>query len=968
MFADSVLAVCEEADLKKVKGVAVYRFDENSSSGNPWKLVQEFGIGDFHEIEILRGTWHPETSAYDRFDYGEEPAVAPGDERWPEASQNVGVTQELCRFYKGENCNTDWFSNLVYASEWHGTIFVPVAGTFGDDEKLKVVVKVEVEGGEFDRKLLTYLNVHLGDAPLPTFGSDWAYGDLHYHSQGTDNDGEAGYSYRGALHAMNAIGLDFAFATDHMSNSRQLNYGEVSALDVAANYITGLLWWGEHNMQPFTFLGEEDVANTEAGYYPFKWGLRDMSPARWAFNHTILNGSEDNIYTGFRGANSAAERGYDNYLNQDGKLDLPQMFLGGEVDVIPEVGGKYSNGSYIADPVAGIVHNGRMHLQDICADIPTDMNGGLINLKEYLVQHGEANFRWVTYPNPADAMICDYQTDLTEAAPSGGGYLVKDIQGPGINYARQHLLHLPATDNSPYDGVMSNTTEYGGASRRLSDLISTEFDNKQKGYFYLAHPVNYASGKGMGRVGPDIVPYSEKQLQTAFQSQYFLGLESWNEDDRLASHMFAKNWDQDGCPSGDYQCGVDFYDENGQAIYRPARETGDQPRVKDEHEQYLDFTPYVDLEGKVLWDDLNLDWSYEKGVGYRMREIIAGIELWDYMNLWGINLKETWDVPWLQYGEPRRVWLSGGSDGHGDFNHRREGYFFGTSGINDTAIGKPRNLVQVGLPSGEPATVNGLSGTAWSQSQIVEGLKSGEYVVTDGPIVRMTIDVNKNGAVDSGDIPMGGYLPNVLCDTVDVIVEWRSTEEFGGVEDIYLVIGAADNWLHHKAQRYVSESFMTESRDEQIELLDYSKSVSAPTYSRYSNSAHYRLGAEPEAMDLFVNRDPDAISGNSELHIDTSLNPMSGSAVITLNRHDFPVFAVDENATRVVEPRSPDRIFARAIALTASDAPSPYKESTGLGNRCTELVDECQLRLAFTNPVYISFGSINPPVPVDPIE
>src|SRR5262249_8622649 len=69
--------------------------------------------------------------------------------------------------------------------------------------------------------ITTSLSVRLGDA-LPRFDEGWVYGDLHYHSQGTDNEGESAYSYRSTIQAMRAMGLDFIFATDHASDSGQV--------------------------------------------------------------------------------------------------------------------------------------------------------------------------------------------------------------------------------------------------------------------------------------------------------------------------------------------------------------------------------------------------------------------------------------------------------------------------------------------------------------------------------------------------------------------------------------------------------------------------------------------------------------------------------------------------------------------------------------------------------------------------
>lgn len=39
----------------------------------------------------------------------------------------------------------------------------------------------------------------------------------------TDNEGESGYAYRNVVRALGAMGLDFVFATDHASNSVQID-------------------------------------------------------------------------------------------------------------------------------------------------------------------------------------------------------------------------------------------------------------------------------------------------------------------------------------------------------------------------------------------------------------------------------------------------------------------------------------------------------------------------------------------------------------------------------------------------------------------------------------------------------------------------------------------------------------------------------------------------------------------------
>lgn len=98
------------------------------------------------------------------------------------------------------------------------------------------------------------------------------------------------------------------------------------------------------------------------------------------------------------------------------------------------------------------------------------------------------------------------------------------------------------------------------------------------------------------------------------------------------------------------------------------------------------------------------------------------------------------------------------------------------------AIGKPRNLTHVG-----PERM-GIGG-AVSQTQVLDALRSGEFTVTDGPAMRIAIDVNGNGVIDDGDVPMGGDF-EVVGDSASLLVEWRSTPEFGPVREIHVYVGA----------------------------------------------------------------------------------------------------------------------------------------------------------------------------------
>ena len=109
----------------------------------------------------------------------------------------------------------------------------------GADLRLQIDIRVSqlnlANGpGLRDATLTQHLNVHFGEAPLPRFDANWAYGDLHYHSQGTDNEGESAHAHRGVLHAMGALGLDFTFATEHASGGEQIT--DISEIPIGFSF------------------------------------------------------------------------------------------------------------------------------------------------------------------------------------------------------------------------------------------------------------------------------------------------------------------------------------------------------------------------------------------------------------------------------------------------------------------------------------------------------------------------------------------------------------------------------------------------------------------------------------------------------------------------------------------------------------------------------------------------------------
>ncbi|WP_158970866.1 hypothetical protein [Paraglaciecola sp. L3A3] len=699
-----LLSDYEKTNLQNFSSFSV--FEEINGS---YQKRATYSINDFHEVELTSGYWQ-----------WAEPNLAPA----------ARPSRILCRRWNGDNCSLS--TQLSNTSEWHAiAMYQPSNKTPGQDIKLKLVLTLEatVDGRTSEINFDQYVKVHLGEAPLPKFSQHWYYGDLHYHSQGTDNDGESGYSYRSALQAMSAMGLDFALASDHASNSKQIISLSLAPLGPV----------------PTTL-------------------LRDLSPDRFAANIEIVNGigGANQEVAAYPRINFSSPQSSINNLSSNNlkTLTVPQIFLGAEVDVIPEVL-KRDDMPYIHD------------IFQSCNNLPNIMvvlQNGIINS---VVDAGK-DILFPTFDKKKGVCGSDNLLDLT----SDGRLLVRDIQGPHQGdyvtkrfYARQHLLHFPQDPLRSDAFIASNTSKYGGATRRLKDILNTEF-SQPNGILFLAHPESGASGSDVDRLGPDITPYSEASLRDAFAAEQVLGLQLWNENSHHKTTMQNNSARQEP-PIADVLSGTATLNE---AIsIRPIK------KLKQKGE----FIPVSNLG----------NWQHEKAT----TKSFKGLSMWDAMLMWGLDPAYTSNIDWLADGQPRRVFLAGGSDAHGDYNYRREGYFVGMQQVTDTTLGSPRNLIFAGPPEGKIIKNGEMTGTPVSQIQIVNAFKQGNFIVTDGPIIRLAYDTNKNGKIDSSDKHMGAVVNANKCG-FPLLIEWKSTKEFGPVRTIELSIGSfsdvhQDGWI-----------------------------------------------------------------------------------------------------------------------------------------------------------------------------
>jgi hypothetical protein len=182
-------------------------------------------------------------------------------------------------------------------------------------------------------------------------------------------------------------------------------------------------------------------------------------------------------------------------------------------------------------------------------------------------------------------------------------------------------------------------------------------------------------------------------------------------------------------------------------------------------------------------------------------ELYHGAYTWDRFLRKGLDPAQLRLLPWLPRGEPRKWYMAGGSDSHGDLNYRRAGRpcldRWCDVPVSDTAIGNPRNLVSLTgrVVRGDARLVAAAQPPAtgprrYTNAQVVNRLRAGDFSVTDGPAIRIAMDNNRNGEIDDSDFPMGSTVHFYPGEHIPLLVEWLSTPEFGRVSQVDIYVGS----------------------------------------------------------------------------------------------------------------------------------------------------------------------------------
>lgn len=241
-------------------------------------------------------------------------------------------------------------------------------------------------------------------------------------------------------------------------------------------------------------------------------------------------------------------------------------------------------------------------------------------------------------------------------------------------------------------------------------------------------------------------------------------------------------------------------------------------------------------------------------------ELLAGIDLWD---------------AYLRASLPlgRKLFLSGGSDAHGDFNY---GSFMSLDNYaTNNAMGKVQTVVRVpgaGYGPGDLPPV----------SELLAAYREGRSVITDGPFVEIGIDGNGDGDFDdAGDVAIGGDVSGSAAASRPLTVSWASTGDFGDVVLVELYEGDAAGTivLHSHDPSAVGEGLGGQIT---VELADHGFE------GRHYFRAHCRTDRGDDEFRAYTNPiwvyfDPASVAGGDEaarLALALAENPFAGQVLV----------------------------------------------------------------------------------------
>ncbi len=359
-----------------------------------------------------------------------------------------------------------------------------------------------------------------------------------------------------------------------------------------------------------------------------------------------------------------------------------------------------------------------------------------------------AGIHWLT--------VTDHSCDLDETGDGDYSYATHKweytLQTPsGIQaYYRDNVAH-----GSSWNAIGADVTDFEGPDLRLYrgveiNLASIDTDSYDKTLHCLFYNPSYIHSPLCGAIGerpvrPQI-PDGLDQL-TAMDGFAYAAHPLSDLGAEWGGFDFAVN----GAMWGDQDIAVSLLYDAFRGIQafntRETRESSDQNN------------PWSDFDSGNLPDN-----PYPN-------ELLDGITLWDAL------LRSHVD------DDRSKIFLSGGSDAHGDFNYAA--YMSLDNYATDNAIGKVQTVAYV---PGDYAP-----GNLPPMDAIMAAFREGRTIFTDGPFIEIGLDRDDDGDwYEAGDLMIGddGYSgPQGV--PLPLKIRWASLAEFGPIVSVKLFAGNA---------------------------------------------------------------------------------------------------------------------------------------------------------------------------------
>jgi len=232
-------------------------------------------------------------------------------------------------------------------------------------------------------------------------------------------------------------------------------------------------------------------------------------------------------------------------------------------------------------------------------------------------------------------------------------------------------------------------------------------------------------------------------------------------------------------------------------------------------------------EGNGYLGTLMLNRDHWRDKDYAQRGY-AGLQFWNGTQGKGFNRAYKKWIDLILEG--RRLYIIGGNDAHGDFNRCRKIKYPNTrlSEDYDHIFGKVRTYANCG--------------DNFSVDAILDALKNGRTVVSNGPLAIIQIRDNNSGQI----VDVGG---DINGKDFTLSIKGRSSEEFGPIEKINLFYGNLNTGFEDVEKTFVPEESNGYSKyydyDLTYDLADRSKGYFRIEAISTKNGKEYRCFSNP---------------------------------------------------------------------------------------------------------------------------